>query len=121
MPFDRRANPGRLPVELAGIEAHRAPQILQHLGDFRMPRGAGILRMMEMRRLDAPHPRLGCRVRIFEVVNLVIGGDGARVAHEFLGDAAQRLDLVLHEDVRHHDEPVAAVCSKIGGRQHDSS
>ena len=86
-----------------------------------MPRGAGIFRMVQMRRLDAPHPRLGRRMRVFEVVNVVIGGDGARVAHELLGDAAQRLDLVPREDVGQHDEPVAAVGGEIGGRQHNSS
>jgi len=115
VPFDRRAKPGRLHVQLAGVEAHRAPQILQHLDDLRMPPGAGIFRMVQMRRLDAPHPGLGRRMRIFEVVNLVIGGDGARVAYELLSDAAERLDLAPRQDVGQHDEPVAAIRGEIGG------
>ena len=36
VPFDRRAVAGRLHVELAGVEPHRAPQILQRCNDLRM-------------------------------------------------------------------------------------
>ena len=57
----------------------------------------------------------------FEVIDVVIGGDRARVAHEFVGRIAKRRDLVSSENPGHYDEPVAAVSGEIGGRQHGSS
>ena len=121
VPFDRRAITSRLHVELAGVEAHRAPQILQHLDDLRMPRRPRIFGVVQMRRLDAPHPRLGGRMRIFKVVDFVIGGDIARVTHELVGDPAQRFGLLRRQDVGQHDEPVAAIGGEVGLRQHGSS
>ncbi len=74
-----------------------------------------------MRRLDAPHARLVRRMRFLEVVDVVVGSDVARVMHEFIGQAAQRLDLLGHQNIREHDEPVAPVGDEVGMREHGSS
>ena len=121
VPLDRRAITGRFHVELAGVEAHRAPQILQHLDDLRMPRRPGVFGVVQLRRLDPPHPRLGGRMRIFEVVDLVVGRDMRGVAHELVGDPAQRFDFLRRQDFGKHDEPVAAIDVDLGLRQHGSS
>jgi hypothetical protein len=75
-----------------------------------------VFRMMQMRRLDAPYPRLGRRMRILEVVNVVIRGDGARVAHELVGHPAQRFDLGRRQDIGEHDKPIAAISGEFGLR-----
>jgi hypothetical protein len=38
-----------------------------------------------MQRFDAPHARLVKRMRFLEVIDLVIGGDSARVFNECIG------------------------------------
>jgi hypothetical protein len=55
VPFNRGAVPGRLHVELTGIETNRSPQIPRHLYNLRMLGGVRVLRIMQMRRLDAPY------------------------------------------------------------------
>ena len=60
-------------------------------------------------------------MRVFEVVDLVIGGDRPRTLDKLLGDAAQRLDFRHRQDVGEHDKPVAPVIGKGGLGQHGSS
>lgn len=105
MPFDRRAVTSRFHVELAGVEPYAAPQILERRNDVRMAGGAGVFGVMQVRRLDPPHPGLGCRMRVFEIVDVVIGGNGVRALDKAVGDAAQRLDLGDREDVGNNDNP----------------
>jgi hypothetical protein len=70
------------------------------------PRVFGIV---EMRRLDAPHPRGVRRMRFLEVIDLVIGGDRARVVDKPIRHPAQSFDLCRLQNVGEHDEPVAAI------------
>src|SRR3954464_12333455 len=65
--------------------------------------------MMQMRRLQPAHPRFARRMRILQVVDFVIGGDRRRVAHEFVGDPAQLVDLGRREHVWHDDKAVALI------------
>ena len=82
------------------------------------PRVFGIV---EMRRLDAPHPRLVWGMRFFEVVHIVIGADVARIVHEFVGHPTQRLDLGRAQYIRENDKSVATVGGEVGLREHGSS
>ncbi len=60
-------------------------------------------------------------MRIFEVVNVVVGADGARTLYEFLGHPAQCVDLGCAQDVGQYDKPVAPISGKGSFRQHDPS
>ena len=118
VPFDRRAISGRFHVELAGIEPHRVPQLLQDRDDLAVAAGAEIRRINEMRRLQPADARLVARMRVFEIVDLIIRGDRGGVAHEFVGDAAQFVDLGRREHIRHDDKPVPLIGVALCSGQH---
>src|SRR5579871_3730121 len=118
VPFDGRPIAGRFHIELAGVKPDRTPQIPEHRDDCRVTGGLGIDRVMQVRRLDAAHPRLPRRVRIFEIIDVVIGRDAACRGDEIVSHAPQSLDLARGEDVGQHHEPVASIGGKIGWRQH---
>ena len=123
VPFNRRAVPGRFHVELAGVKSHRLPSrscntstiswVARGLLPIAGPWRCGAL----MRRT----PRLVRGMRFLEVVDLVVGDDKARVAHERVGDPAQCFHLLRRQKYRGRDEPVAPIGSEVGLREHGSS
>jgi hypothetical protein len=48
-------------------------------------------------------------MRFLEIVNLVIGGDRARVVDKPIGHPAQRFDLGGRQNVGERDKPVAVL------------
>src|SRR2546427_13098480 len=83
--------------------------------------GPRIFGIVQMRRLDASHSRLGGRMRVFEVVDLVVGDNHTRISYKPVGHAPEPLDLLLRKDVGQDDEPVTTVGGELGLRQHGSS
>ncbi len=73
VPLDRRAVARGLEVELADVEADRgSPELLEHRQDVGMRDHAGVALVPLVRRLDPAHPRLGRRVAVLEIVDLVV-------------------------------------------------
>ena len=118
VPFDRGAVTGRFHVELAGIQANAAPQFGEDRDHRRVPAGALVGLVARVRRLDPPHPRLGGPMRVFEVVDLVVGRDLGRVGDELVGDRAQFGDLARRKDAGDDDKAVVAVGGQLAFGQH---
>ncbi len=118
VPFHRRAETSRFHVQLAGVEADAAPEILQDRDHLVVAAGAEIGRVNEMRRLQPPHARLDGGMRIFEIIDLVIGGDRRRVAHELVGDPAQLVGLGRREDIRYDNEAVPLISGALRIGEH---
>ena len=76
---------------------------------------------MQMRCLQPAHPRLRRRVRVLQVIDFVIGADPRRIAHEFVGDPTQLLDLGGREDIGHDDDAVAVIGGALRVGKHGLS
>ena len=111
VPFDRRAVARRLHVELAAVLADGRPQELrQDRRDRRIARQGmeeGV--PLEDRGLQPADPRQGGAVAGLEVVELVIGGDAARLVDDAVGERAQLAELLALDQARDHQIAVSAI------------
>ena len=110
VPLDRGTVAGGLHVQLRRVEAdRRAHQLLQHRQDVRVTHHRIIDRVMQMRRLDPPHPRFLRAVRRLEVIDLVVLAHEPRLLDQLVGHPTQIVDVLRAQHVLDDHEPLLAV------------
>ena len=76
------------------------------------------IRMVAMRRLDAAHARVLRRVRILQIVDVVVGRHVARAIDKTVGAITQALDLGRRQQARQDDVAVPVVNFHLRAIEH---